>query len=244
MSGAPIESNAVDGRSLTPEAFSATVESITASFGDRTRRDIYLRVRESAEGLTAAEIAKAVDLHNNVARHHLDKLAAAGHVVVDIRRAAGVGRPSKRYRAASSDITLEFPVRHDDLLGTLLGRALALLPKREAEHLAEEVGHEYGLHLATAMAPGEAQRSLKSAVGMVAETLTSHGFAARSEDTGGELRIVSEHCPFGQAAIDHPVLCAIDRGLVRGMLAALHGETTPHLEGSVAMGDSVCTTSV
>jgi hypothetical protein len=28
------------------------------------------------------------------------------------------------------------------------------------------------------------------------------------------------------------------------MLAALHGETTPHLEGSVAMGDSVCTTSV
>jgi predicted ArsR family transcriptional regulator len=55
---------------------------------------------------------------------------------------------------------------------------------------------------------------------------------------------VSEHCPFGQAAIDHPVLCAIDRGLVRGMLAALHGETTPHLEGSLAMGDSVCTTSV
>ena len=168
MSGAPVESNAVDGRSLTPEAFSATVESITASFGDRTRRDIYLRVRESAEGLTAAEIAKAVDLHNNVARHHLDKLAAAGHVVVDIRRAAGVGRPSKRYRAARSDITLEFPVRHDDLLGTLLGRALALLPKHEAEHLAGEVGHEYGLHLAAAMAPGEARRSLHSALHLMA----------------------------------------------------------------------------
>jgi len=126
----------------------------------------------------------------------------------------------------------------------LLGRALALLSDHEAEQLAEEVGHEYGLHLAAAMAPGEAQRSLKSAVTMVAQTLTSHGFAAHSEGTIGELRIVSEHCPFGQAAIDHPVLCAIDRGLVRGMLAALHGETTPHLEGSLAMGDSVCTTSV
>ena len=69
--------------------------------------------------MTAAEVASAVDLHNNVARHHLDKLAAAGHVVVDIRRAAGAGRPSKRYRAARSEIALEFPVRHDDLLGTL-----------------------------------------------------------------------------------------------------------------------------
>ena len=244
MSGASVESSAVDGHSLTPETFSATVESITASFGDPTRRDIYLRVRESAEGVTAAEVAKAVNLHNNVARHHLDKLATAGHVVVDIRRAAGAGRPSKRYRAASSDITLEFPARHDDLLGTLLGRALALLSDREAEELAEEVGHEYGLHLAAAMAPGEAKRSLKSAVTMVVQTLTSHGFAARSEGAVGELRIVSEHCPFGQAALDHPVLCAIDRGLVRGMLAALHGETTPHLEGSRAMGDSVCTTSL
>ncbi|MEC9270306.1 MAG: helix-turn-helix domain-containing protein [Actinomycetota bacterium] len=234
----------MDGRSLTPETFSATIESITASFGDPTRRDIYLRVRESTEGMTAAEVASAVDLHNNVARHHLDKLAAAGHVVVDIRRAAGAGRPSKRYRAARSEIALEFPVRHDDLLGTLLGRALALLSDVEAEKLAEEVGHEYGLHLAAEMAPGEAQRSLHSAVAMVAEALTSHGFAARSESVGGELRIVSEHCPFGQAAIDHPVLCAIDRGLVKGMLGGLHGETTPHLEGTRAMGDSVCTTSV
>ena len=244
MSGASVESSTVISRSLTPETFSAAVESITASFGDPTRRDIYLRVRESAEGLTAAEVAQAVDLHNNVARHHLDKLAAAGHVVVDIRRAAGAGRPSKRYRAAQSDIALDFPVRHDDLLGTLLGRALALLSGHEAEQLAEEVGNEYGLHLAAVMAPGEAQRSLRSAVTMVAETLTSHGFAARSESIGGELRIVSEHCPFGQAAIDHPVLCAIDRGLVKGLLAGLHGETTPHLEGSLAMGDSVCTTFV
>ena len=94
------------------------------------------------------------------------------------------------------------------------------------------------------MAPGEAKRSLKSAVTMVVQTLTSHGFAARSAGAVGELRIVSEHCPFGQAALDHPVLCAIDRGLVRGMLAALHGEPPPHLEGSLAMGASVCTTSL
>jgi predicted ArsR family transcriptional regulator len=234
----------VDSQSLTPEFFSAAVESITASFGDPTRREIYWHIRDSESGLTASEVAKTVGLHNNVARHHLDKLAAAGHVVVDIHRASKAGRPSKRYRSAKSEIAFEFPARHDDLLGTLLGRALALLPTDEAEKLAEEVGHEYGLHLALEMAPGEAHRSLQSAVATVAETLTSHGFAARSEGSAGQLRIVSEHCPFGQAAIDHPVLCAIDRGLVRGMLAGLHGETAPQLAGSLAMGHSACTTLV
>ncbi|MDP7068172.1 MAG: helix-turn-helix domain-containing protein [Acidimicrobiales bacterium] len=234
----------MNGRSLTPENFSAAVESITASFGDPTRREIYWRVRESEAGLTASDVAKTMGLHNNVARHHLDKLAAAGHLVVDIQRALTAGRPSKRYRSAKSEVTFDFPARHDDLLGTLLGRSLALLPPEDAERLAEEVGHEYGLHLAAEMAPGDAHRSLQSAVTTVAETLTSHGFVAHTEGSGGQLRIVSEHCPFGQAAIDHPVLCAIDRGLVRGMLAGLHGETAPQLAGSLAMGDSACTTLV
>ena len=229
---------------LTPERFSAAVASITSSFGDPTRREIYLLVRESPEGMTASEVAGQVDLHANVARHHLDKLAAGGHMVVDVHAAGGAGRPSKRYRAAHQEMMLEFPVRHDDLLGTLLGRALTRLPADEAAALAEEVGVEYGRHLASLMEPGEAHRSLEAAVGAVADALTSHGFAARSEGIAGELKIVSEHCPFGQAAVDHPVLCAIDRGLVKGMLAGLHGETSPWLSGSVPMGDTVCTTTL
>ncbi|MGY9073357.1 MAG: helix-turn-helix transcriptional regulator [Acidimicrobiales bacterium] len=230
---------------LTPKRFSAAVASITSAFGDPTRRNIYLRVREVDNGMTASEVARAVALHANVARHHLDKLAAAGHLRVDVDRgSSGAGRPSKRYRVTHTDIHMEFPVRHDDLLGTLLGRALARLPPEEASQLAEEVGSEYGRHLANLMEPGDAHRSLEAAVAAVADALTSHGFAARSEGVAGELRIVSEHCPFGEAAVEHPVLCAIDQGLVKGMLAGLHGETSPQLSGSVPMGDTVCTTRV
>ena len=147
-----------------------------------------------------------------MARHHLDKLAAAGHLIVDIQREPKLGDHRSAIARLSPISLSNFRLRHDDLMGTLLGRALALLPPEEADRLAEEVGHEYSLHLAAEMAPGDAHRSLHSAVATVAETLTSHGFAAHSEGTEGQLRIVSEHCPFGQAAIDHPVLCAIDRG--------------------------------
>jgi len=37
----------------------------------------------------------------------------------------------------------------------------------------------------------------------VAEALTAYGFAAHTERRGNELRIVSEHCPFGAAAVEH-----------------------------------------
>lgn len=242
---AAAHSATVSDKALSPEEFNAAVTSITSAFGDPTRRAIYLRVRDRQEGMTASEVAAEVALHANVARHHLEKLVSAGHLRVEIGKpASGAGRPSKRYRAAHSDIRLAFPVGRDDLLGTLLGRALSRLAPNEAEELAEEVGVEYGIALAESIEPGDAHRSLQAAVATVADALTSHGFMARAEGIGGELRIVSEHCPFGQAAVEHPVLCAIDKGLVRGMLTGLHGDRTPRIESSVAMGDTVCTTSV
>ncbi|MEM9605951.1 MAG: helix-turn-helix domain-containing protein [Actinomycetota bacterium] len=231
--------------SLTADEFSAAVTAITSAFGDPTRRDIYLFARESEEGVTAAQVAARVDLHANVARHHLDKLAAGGYVEVALgRTSTGAGRPSKRYVVADAGMALEFPVRRDDLLGALLGRALALLPHDQAEALAEEVGIEYGQALAEGMEPNAAQRSFRAAAGAVAEALTSHGFAARTEKSGDALRIVSEHCPFGDAALEHPVICAIDRGLVKGMLAGLHGGGEAEVLLSRPDGAKHCITSL
>jgi len=54
--------------------------------------------------------------------------------------------------------------RRDDLLITLLGRALALVPPADAEAMAEEVGQEYGRRLAGQMSTGEGQRSFRAAL--------------------------------------------------------------------------------
>ncbi len=230
---------------LSADEFGAAVTAITSAFGDRTRRDIYLFVRDTPEGASATEVAARFELHVNVARHHLDKLAAGGYVEVDLRRtASGAGRPSKRYVAPDAAEPLQIPVRRDDLLGALLGRALACLPTEQAEQLAEDVGAEYGTSLAGAMEPGSAQRSLRAAAAAVAAALTARGFAARTESSGDSLRIVSEHCPFGDAALEHPVLCAIDRGLVRGMMAGLHGDGSAELTASRVTGSLNCVTSL
>ena len=237
----------MDQPPLTPTEFSSAVTAITSAFGDPTRREIYLFSREHADGVTAAEVARRFDLHPNVARHHLDKLAGGGYLEVAVARIgnAGAGRPSKLYRATEQSATLEFPVRHDDLLVSLLGRALALIPSDEAAAMAEEVGMEYGRVMARSLGDSsDGQRSFRSALHAVADALTAHGFAAHAEKHGTELRIVSEHCPFGGAAIENPVICAVDRGMVRGMLGALYGDTSPELESSIPMGDQVCVTAI
>ena len=111
--------------------------------------------------------------------------------------------------------------------------------------MAEEVGARvrpgdgpgHGRHLRRpALVPG--------ALHAVADALTAHGFAAHAEKRGNELRIVSRHCPFGDAAVEHPVICAVDRGMVKGMLAGLYGETEASIQSSLPMGDSVCITAV
>lgn len=225
---------------LTDAEFSAAVAAVTSAFGDATRRQIYLFAREG-DGVTAGQVAAAFDVHPNVARHHLDKLAGGGYLDVFVDRAsgAGAGRPSKRYRAANKNVALDFPARRDELLVTLLGRALAILDPVEAERMAEQVGEEYGAALAAQMSPGEGQRSLRSALNAVAEALTAHGFAAHAEERGGDNEVVADHCPFGEMATEHPAVCAVDRGMVRGMLAGLY-RTMPVTMSSRAKGDDAC----
>lgn len=234
---------------MAPGAFTATVSAITSAFGDPTRRGVYLYVRERPEGVTAAQVAERFGVHPNVARHHLDKLAAGGYVEVAVQRSegAGAGRPSKHYRASDAPSPLEAPVRADDLVLTLLGRALERLSRADAEALAEEVGYEYGEALANGLGGGDGasgQRSLRAALQTVADALTAHGFAAHADGRNDQLRIINQHCPFGDVAIEHPVICAVDRGMVRGMLSRLYGATDVSTQASRPQGDSFCATIV
>jgi predicted ArsR family transcriptional regulator len=237
---------------MSPDEFTSVVSAVTNAFGDPTRREIYLFVREAGpDGVTAGAVADRFELHPNVARHHLEKLTGGGYLVVEIARPAldgvarAAGRPSKRYLAGPLEATLALPLKHDDLLGSLLARALDALGPEQAESLADEVGFQYGATLAARMDPTEGHRSVRAALTAVADALTAHGFAAHTEARGGSLAIVSECCPFGETAQQYPhVVCALDRGMIRGMLAGLYGETSPQFETSRPDGDDHCVARV
>ena len=157
---------------LTPDEFAAAVAAVTTAFGDPTRRDIYLFVRARADGAKAAEVAERFALHPNVARHHLEKLAARR---LPRRRA----RPPRDRRAGRRSATASPPTTATSrsrpaattCSRTLLARALERLPVDEARALADEVGYEYGRAIAARMEPTEGHRSVKAAVASVADAL-------------------------------------------------------------------------
>ena len=230
---------------FSPDGFTSAVSAITSAFGDPTRRRIYLLAHEASDGVTASEVAEKFGLHANVARHHLDKLAAGGYLEVRSGTHTGAaGRPSKRYVATATPVSIDQPVRRDELILSLLGRALELLPSDVAEAMAEQVGIEYGTAMAESLSGGDSQRSFRSALHAVADALTAHGFAAHTEARGDVVSIVAEHCPFGGTSVVSPVICAVDRGMVKGMLASLYGETCPETQQSLALGDARCVTGV
>lgn len=234
-------------KGLTPTEFGSVVTAITNAFGDPTRRAIYLHVHERGSGVTASEVAAHFDLHANVARHHLDKLAAGGYLGVSTDRpAGGAGRPSKVFTAIAPLIELDVPVRHDEVITMLLARALDELGPERANALAEEVGIEFGQSLAKAMGDSAAgQSSFRTSLHTVADALAAHGFGAHAEDDGETSAIVTDHCPFGDVAIQNPVICAVDRGMVKGMLDHLYrGETAVEMTFRRADGDDKCVTAV
>ena len=138
--------------------------------------------------MTAAEVAEHFELHPNVARHHLEKLAGGGYL--DRRaRPARAGGPSvealPRQRARHD-------ARRSRRAATTCSprcspRALELLDPDEAAAIAEEVGlrvraRARGQHGAAGPPTATGHRSVQAAVATVADALTAHGFAAHTED--------------------------------------------------------------
>lgn len=232
-------SNGTRPEEMSAASFTAAVAGLASSFGDPTRRSLFLYLREHP-GLTANELAEHCGVHANVIRHHLERLMAAGYVrSVEVRR-SGVGRPAKVYEVAADDLALDGSPRRDALLVALLERALEMLGPDAAEDMAQDVGERYGRTLAESFTPSDSARSARSAMAAVADVLTAHGFAARAEELNGCSSVVSECCPFGDAATHHPVLCAVDRGLIVGVLEGLGASTTSVTLSSKARGDADC----
>lgn len=215
--------------------FDQQVGDLTASLGDATRRGVYIAVRESAEPVTAAEIARLFDIHPNVARHHLDRLTRDGYLEVTHRRrqgrtGPGAGRPAKHYQPTEKDVVVQFPARRYDLLAELLARVVKRLAPEDAAAVAEEVGREYGRELAAEIGlPQDA--GYEVATRAVAQAMMGVGF--ETEIMPGEHLLVTHFCPFGETAAKHPdLVCRLDQGIVRGLMEAAHQEplaiVSPH----------------
>ncbi len=211
-----------------------SIGDLTAALGDPTRRAIYIAVREAREPVTSASVAGLFEIHPNVARHHLDKLASDGYLQVSHRRPSGrsgpgAGRPAKCYEPTHKPIDVHFPARRPHLLVELLVRLVDRIAPEDIARIAEEVGREYGRELATEVGTPE-QDGYHNAVKAVAQTMSGLGFGIDTDATGDVERLLTSHCPFGSAAIGHAdVVCSLDRGIISGLFEHMSESCEPVL---------------
>ena len=220
-----------------------SIGGLVAALGDPTRRGIYLALRQSAEPMTSSRIAELFSIHPNVARHHLDKLAEADFVRPARHRSgarSGVGRPAKAYEVTQKSVAIH-PGRRYDLLVELLVRVLSRIRPANISLIAEEVGREYGEELAGSLGT-PAEPGYEEAVAALAKLMGGVGFEVSFDSD--QSRLLTSHCPFGEAATNHPeVVCSLDRGMVAGIMGALHHDCRPVLTPHTEL-DENCVTEV
>jgi predicted ArsR family transcriptional regulator len=221
-----------------------TLNKLTATLGDPTRRSIYLRIRSSTEPTTASTIAAEFGIHPNVARHHLDRLAEEGYLEVTRRRQTGktgpgAGRPAKCYTSTDKEIDLRFPTRRLDLLIDLLVRTVMRLAPSDGTDVALEIGRDFGHELAAGLnvdTSGNEDGMLEA----VATMMRHEGFEIIADGD----RLLTQHCPFGASSFEHPeVLCALDRGIMAGIFDIVAPAAVPHMETNLGMAHA-CVTSL
>jgi predicted ArsR family transcriptional regulator len=231
----------MDARQLNQQ-----IGDLAATLGDATRRGIYITVRESAEPVTASQIAELFDIHTNVARHHLDRLVTDGYLQVTRkrrteRRGPGAGRPAKHYETTGKEISVQFPARRYDLLAELLARIVERVAPESAAAAAEEIGREYGRELAAEVGLAK-DVGFETAVTAVAKVMMGVGFD--TEANAANRVILTHFCPFGEAASKHPeIVCKLDQGIVSGLLESANTDSEPVVTPRTG-GEDDCLTEV
>jgi predicted ArsR family transcriptional regulator len=94
--------------------------------------------------------------------------------------------------------------------------------------------------IASSLSDQEALTDPKYIVTAIADALSAHGFTSRTVARTKDLKIINEVCPFGAIAIEHPVLCAVERGIVAGLLSRSNSPKRSLKVSSRALGDLDC----
>lgn len=229
---------------MDKNSLDSAISDLTASLGDPTRRAIYIAVRESAEPMTTSKVAGLFDIHPNVARHHLDRLAADGYLQVSHQRRSGgpgAGRPAKTYEPTNKEVSVHFAPRRFEMLTDMLFQVLEEVSPPDVAKVAEKVGRAYGAKLADEIG-GKDEPGYDEAIQAVASAMTGLGFSV-DPDVEGQ-RLLTSHCPFGETATSHPeVICSLDRGIVAGLFGALSMPCNPVVIPHTRLDDE-CVTEV
>ncbi|HMM48460.1 MAG TPA: helix-turn-helix domain-containing protein [Miltoncostaeaceae bacterium] len=205
----------------TPEPAASTVADGLSpqeaeALAHPSRERIAAALGRSPAGLTVADLATEVGLHQNAVRQHLRVLARVG--VVSAAPAAPTGRrgrPSVRYALAAPHGVSA--VGHRELVRSLLEIIRVMGVDEES---IRAFGREQG-HNPDGISPGAGVAGLRAVLAGLGFAPEEVGLAA--DRMAGETDIRLRSCPFRDAVLapGGELICALHHGLVEGTIDRL-----------------------
>ncbi len=192
---------------------------IHKALADDTRYRLYRFVGLAGRPVSVREVSRRLNLHPNTVRPHLRRLEEAGLVASEVKRGA-VGRPQTLYsvREPEDANAGDYRLLAEILIGVVRGQ--------RAVDSAQELAREWGAYLVGQHRPkpgttrGPAGRNLA----LMQDAMARAGFDPRFRRSAGsaEVEVTLRDCPFKDLAEEHrELVCALHRGLIEGILAAL-----------------------
>ncbi|MDP9092001.1 MAG: transcriptional regulator [Actinomycetota bacterium] len=223
---------------MTAPSRLSAVRVVASEGGPDRTRDAVARLVLQRGPQSAAALADELGLSAAAIRRHLDCLVADGLLVEREPRPAagrGRGRPARTYAITDSG-RAAFPHAYDDLATTALRYLLETGGEGAVVAFAEHRAEALADLLATDVAAKPA--ALTSAEAL-AHSLTSHGYAASTEQASAGVQICQHHCPVAHVASEFPQLCEAETRAFERVLG-----TYVQRLATIAHGDGVCTTHV
>lgn len=171
--------------------------------------DVFQTIQAHPEGIQVAQIGKALGMHPNTVRGHLDELMAAGVITRSVIPAEGRGRPSHSYSAR---------VPRTDRASRAMVALVEVLASRVPDDdtaSAQAIGREWAERFGRTAPVADLDTSEQQAF----EILRELGFdpVPRPDTATPNVREIGLHaCPFitEQNTRPAPVICALHEGFL------------------------------
>ena len=186
---------------------------------------------------TAAELASALALTPAAVRRHLDQLVLDGIVAPRDKQVVGRrgrGRPAKVFAITDAGRD-HFEHGYDELAV----EALRFLQASGGDEAVMAFARGRLSDLEERYAPIVSAAEPAERLQVLAEALTSDGYAASVGSVPNGAQMCQHHCPVAHVAVEFPHLCEAETE----MFATLLGTHVQRL-ATIAHGDGVCTTNL
>lgn len=209
----------------------------TSSADDAPTRDRVVKSILESGPSTAADLAERLELTPAAVRRHLDHLLDEGTIEAREPRITGHrgrGRPPKIFVITDAGRE-EFAQQYDDLAV----HALRFLADTSGDEAVLEFARRRVGELEERYRPLIEAALVEDRPRVLAEALTSDGYAASVRTAPSGDQVCQHHCPVAHVAAEFPQLCDAETEV----FARLLGQHVQRL-ATIAHGDGVCTTNV